>query len=295
MLKEAWINMNTISLRTYTLRLAHKDTEKNLRLDQIYDYVNEKERRIANAKHKEMDSFIIIKSFLNNLITGYSKDDDAKKIFRVGNIVIDEDERLISGIIQTGDYGYETELVDTDSGALAYKRKTSDAEVMPFYFLIYNPIEKDEGCVILQEFKGLGIKTPFLKYIRECFCSENENFVVNMRPLVPEQLIQELFSKGEPKKLRYIKFGINRDIADVQNDHKEDEYNIELCISARRNKYFQIQDGICDSISKCKPLNEIMSYFYDKKKFDRVIELHDFEYDTVKLQLSINGSDLSIG
>ena len=35
----------------------------------IYDYVNEKERRIANAKHKEMDSFIIIKSFLNNLIT----------------------------------------------------------------------------------------------------------------------------------------------------------------------------------------------------------------------------------
>ncbi|UEC42360.1 MAG: hypothetical protein METHAR1v1_550001, partial [Methanothrix sp.] len=36
MLKEAWINMNTISLRTYTLRLAHKDTEKNLRLDQIY-------------------------------------------------------------------------------------------------------------------------------------------------------------------------------------------------------------------------------------------------------------------
>jgi len=282
-------NMNTISLRTYTLRLTHKDATNNLRLDQIYDYVNEKEKLIAEAKYKENDSFNIIKSFLNNLITDYSVDDYAKKIFRVGKCVIDENERLISGIIQTGDYGYETELVDTGSGAVSYKRKTSDAEVMPFYFLIYNPKEKDEGCVILQEFKGLGIKTAFLKYIRDCFCSENENFVVNMLPLVPEQLIQELFSKGEPKKLRYIKFGLKSDPADVGNDHQEDEYNIELNISARRNKYFQIRDGICDSISNYKPLDEIMSHFYDKKKFDRVIELHDFEYDIVKLQLSING------
>jgi|LDZT01.1.fsa_nt_gi hypothetical protein len=282
--------MNTISLRTYTLRLTHKDVTNNLRLDQIYDYVNEKEKKIAEARYKEIDAFIIIESFLNNLITNYSVDEDAKKIFRVGNCVIDEDERLISGIIQTGDYGYETELVDTDSGAVSYKRKTSDAEVMPFYFLIYNPKEKDEGCVILQEFKGFGIKTPFLKYIRECFCSENENFVINMFPLVPEQLIRELFSKGEPKKLRYIKFGINRDIADVENDHKEDEYNIELSISAKRNKYFQIRDEICDSISNCKPLDEIMGHFRDKDKFDRVIELHDFEYDIVKLQLSINGT-----
>lgn len=286
--------MNTISLRTYTLRLTHKDVIDNLRLDQIYAYVNEKEKRIASAKHKENDAFNILKIFLNNLKTEYSVDDDEKKMFRVGKCVIDEENRIICGIIQTGDYGYETELVDTGSGAVSYKRKTSDAEVMPFYFLIYGPKEKDEGCIILQEFKGFGIKTSLLKYMRACFCSENENFVVNMPPLVPEQLIQELFSKGEPKKLRYIKFGINRDPADVGHDHKEDEYNIELNISARRNKYFQIRDGICDSISKCKPLDEILSHFYDKSKFDRVVELHDFDYDTVKLQLSINGKQKSI-
>jgi hypothetical protein len=41
--------------------------------------------------------------------------------------------RNVSGIIETGDYGYETDLIDRQTNNLSHHRTTNEAELMPFW------------------------------------------------------------------------------------------------------------------------------------------------------------------
>ncbi len=103
-------------------------------------------------------------------IEGYFRKNASKKIklntngrdfvFEVTDLNVNKKDRIIEGIIKTGDYGYEAELYNITTGATRTRTK-DDAELLPFYFLFYFPANKqaDKGIALLQRIYPYGIKS----------------------------------------------------------------------------------------------------------------------------------------
>lgn len=87
-----------------------------------------------------------------------------KKLLRIkheirdnGNIpVYYSGGRLISGILQSGAYGYEEDIVDT-SGNNNYRKSKSEAQMKPFFFLIEIPKDETTAYLFIQRNSSDGI------------------------------------------------------------------------------------------------------------------------------------------
>jgi hypothetical protein len=96
------------------------------------------------------DFLKIIEAFLAES-SGFSLSNRAEhKLIRVRRYSLRD--RTLDGIIETGDYGYEAELVDSQTQEVAHRQQTTEAQMLPFYFLADLPTQRDEGTLILQRF-----------------------------------------------------------------------------------------------------------------------------------------------
>lgn len=266
----------SISLSSYTLRILEKSTKKYVMMDKI---------------NQEDDIVEIFRSFLDYFLANTADENDSKKLFQVfrynpekdiiiGSIVY----RLISGIVKTGSYGYESDIVDKNGNNITHHRTAEEAELLPFYFLVAIPSNKDEGIVILQGFKQYGIKKIFTESFDNYFKSDRSEYKIEINDLIPEKLLDQLLDRGSVTKLRYISFNQPVDIADATAtvDHIEDQnLKAELVLSEKKG----IISGVINSIKRQLP--------YTKNKDDdplkKLIEITSFEYDTVKIEVRING------
>ncbi len=252
--------MPKISLASYTIRVMNKIDGKSAQLDSF-----------AHG----LDLFDLLCQYLDKLKNDHSNDIFSKKVMRVSSL--NRNGRILNGIIQTGDYGYESELIDTNDGALSYKKKTNEAEMISFYFLFYIPKGRDEGVVLLQRFKNYGIRKIFMAYMKRDFPDLKHHYLV-INPAIPKQVLDQYLSKGRLTKIKFVQFGLPADIADVvlSDGHQEQEGYIEFSISARRNGSFPPP--------VLERLREVLS---GKRKMKSIIELRkqDFEYDNVKVEI----------
>lgn len=266
----------SISLSSYTLRVKEKSTEKYVLLGEI---------------NQEDDALEIFHSFLDYFLANTADEDGSKKLFRISqyqpmrSIEIRSTEyRLISGIVKTGSYGYESDIVNKNGNTVTHHRTSEEAELLPFYFLVAIPRNKDEGIVILQSFKQYGIKKIFTESFDNYFRSERSEYKIEINDLIPEKLLDQLLERGSVTKLRYISFKQPVDLADAADteDHNEDSnLKAELILSEKKG----IISGVIDSIKNQLP--------YKKGQNDdplkKLIEITSFEYDTVKIEVRING------
>lgn len=106
---------------------------------------------------------------------------------------------------------------------------------------------------------------------------------VEVNPLVPQQLINQYLQGGRVTKLRFVRFSIPADVTDAYDagGHVEEEGHVELVVSARRNRRLPIIGRVRDVIDGRRNVREM-------------VELHDFEYDTVKVEIEMEGSRRTI-
>ena len=208
-----------------------------------------------------------------------------RKILTIRDFTLQDQDRIFSGIVKTGEYGYETELLDSNSGQPTHRRSVSEAEMMPFYFLIFLPQNTDEGILILQRFKQYGIKTILEKDINDYISSQYNSLELQINPLVPSQLINEYLRNGRILKLRFIRFSFPPDIADAYDtqDHLEEEGTTEYVISAKRR----------GSIPR-RILEVILEVINGQRSSNEIIEIQDFRYDKVKVEVELNGNRRTI-
>ena len=187
--------------------------------------------------------------------------------------------RTIGGVVETGEYGYEAELYDVEADAVSYQRTANDAEMVPFYFLVYLPTQRDEGVLILQRRAQYGIRTVFLQDFTQYFKEFDSTIQVEINPLVPQNLIDQYLQDGRLTKVRFIRFAIPTDVADAfeGGGHIEESGHTELVVSAGRNQRLPLLGRIRDVVNRRRDVNEM-------------IELHDFGYETVKVELEVAGS-----
>ncbi len=134
--------MVKISLSSYSIRI--KDSSRD-------DYV------LLDEFLPKKDFLSFVQEYFSFVETKLQLDEENKKLIRINNQKIKTVKRQIRGIIETGEYGFESEIIDTKKGTLKYKRAVEDAELLPFYFLISLPKGKDKGIIILQRFGQFGI------------------------------------------------------------------------------------------------------------------------------------------
>ncbi len=119
--------------------------------------------------------------------------------------------RYLSGIIESGEYGTEESIIDSDTGYLKYMKGKNDAPMVPFYFMINIPENSPYGYLILERIGNIGIHTILTKAIREYAGKElGSNYVLNINPFMLKEVFEENMSVvSEAKKviLRGVSYG----------------------------------------------------------------------------------------
>jgi len=220
--------------------------------------------------------FEIFSRFLDERETQASHDSSNKKLLRVSRK--DVRGRTIRGIIETGEYGYESDLYDVKHNKVSYKRRVNDAEIFPFYFLLSLPKNRDKGILILERFGQFGIRKllggDFNQYFAD-HCGDNS---LRIYPLTSQHLIDEIVRNCRVTKVRLIQFNIRKDIADAYDRgvREEEQGHLELAVIAKR-------DG---SIPILGRLREVVE---GRRDMNRLIEIRDFPYNAAKVEVDFGG------
>jgi len=252
--------MPTVFLSSYTVRLIDRSTGQMLPIGNFL---------------QGADLLAIFNQYLASLRANLSHDSEAQKLLSV--LRYSTKGRNVSGIVETGDYGYESTLYDVQSHSIAHHRTVNEAEMLPFYFIIKLPQQEDEGILLLQRFGQFGIKSTFCDNFIDYFELYYPQIALVIYPLVPLDLITEYLTKGRVTKIRFIKFSIPSDMADfIEHGHDEEDGQVEFVIKARRNGRIPIVDRLLDLVQR---RGEVRSFY----------EIRDFEYDNVKVEIYING------
>ena len=269
--------MTNIYLTGYSFRVVSK--KRNIVLDEDQE---------DGTKSKTPDIFQELSTYLAKISSDYDHNSDIKKLMKIDNLIINpDDNRCLSGIIKTGEYGYESELIKVPEKLLSHKRITDEAEMLPFYFLISLPKGRDEGIVILERFGQKGVRRIFRDSFNKYFSRMYPNYRIEMNPLVTKKLVDYYMNHGGLKKIRFIRFGMGKNIEDAydRKDHEEKEGYMELIAHAERGlgKYLPLKGRV----------NEFLS---GKRELKRLIELqeYNFEYDNIKLELEVNKKSRTI-
>jgi len=260
--------MARYTLAGYTIRAKMGD--QYTRLDNI------------NISGKLVDTLSVFLNYFNNRSLSPSHDRSGRKLLKVTNF--GRDGRQLYGIIETGEYGYESELYNVDTGNISYRRRIADAEMLPFYFTVYLPQNTNEGILLLQRFKQFGIKTMLEKDINR-YLSRYLQLPLKFEiyPLVPRQLIEQCLN-GRIVKLRFIRFSWPRDITDVyyMQDHYEEVGYIELVISAKKGRDIR---GVKE---------RIRAFLDGRIHLTDILEIRNFEYNNIKVEIDLNGNKRTV-
>lgn len=252
-----------------------------------------------NEINKNEDMKDVLKLFLDFYKTNVSDASYKKKIFQIfqfgqeSDITINSTQyRIFNGIVKTGNYGYESEIYNKNIKAVSYKREKEDAELLPFYFLIALPIDKNEGIVLLQGFKHFGIKTIFTETLNNFCSTEKPEYKIELNNLIDEKLLKILLDRGVTSKIRYIKFEQPVNLEDAyatDEDHEE--------IPAKLHAELTVYSGGNRALSKVMKLMKNKLPYQKSNEGDslsKLIEITDFEYDIVKIEIKINGKNRTI-
>jgi len=246
-------------------------------------------RRVTNSRKDKRPTYCKLSGFdgchdfYKDLI-GFFKEIQSNTLNRtykkyMKSMKVEKDGRIISGIVESGAYGRTSNIRDVETDDLTYKKRSEDADVLPFYFLFYIPEDKNEGILLLQRTGNFGIRTSVGNFLEPYFRKRHKGYGVELNALIREELTKQALRSGSIKKLRCVKYCAPLDRIDgLDEGHKEISSNMEIVLSANRipvvgriQKLFEPKSGI-----SVKNLVEIRDF--------------DFKYDTVKVEVEVEGS-----
>lgn len=225
---------NEIKLEVYTIRIRQeRDLDSYLPLK---DFLG------GNDFISFLEDYI--KSFDNQL----SCDDNQKRSFKIASnrIKISSKERIISGIIESGDYGYESEIYNINTGSKTYLKSIEDTEIKPFYFLIYLPLKENKAYLILQRMGIYGIHSIFKVHLSSYFKKKFSKLHIEFNPYISKEVAHTFLEKGNIKEFVLRRFNLPTDVADRLGfaGQEEDIRYIEMRIVSKRKKFLQLNKRV---------------------------------------------------
>lgn len=195
---------------------------------------------------------------------------------RVHSVKRNADSSVICGIFQTGENGFTSELVDTETGLVNHNRLTSEAEFIPFFFMLAVPHGSDFGILALQKFKSMGIRDALATPLIRQFDADHPGRRLRVNRLVPAALAQQLLNEASIKGIRLVSYPDAVDpTATLGGGYQERTHSIEMVFRPHRQGSF--------------PIGNIVSVLTGHRPASQLFEVNGFDYEKVKVELEING------
>jgi hypothetical protein len=261
--------MASFSLASYVLRVRNIEERE-------YEYLDD-------FSEPGRDLYDLLSDYLHALGTDLSLDNENKKLIKL-RPPLRRGNRILSGILETGEWGYTTQLQNVESGEITYDRQIDESENFPFYFLIQIPEASRRGIVILQRFGNRGIRTQLLTDFQNYFSTQFDDFRVHINPLAPGSVIdQYLSNEGRVTAIRLIQFQTPDDIAALYNRREEatEDVYTEFIIHAKARKHIPIFRRLRDVIE-------------GRRQVANLVEIQGIEPNIVKLNIEFRGKPRTI-
>jgi hypothetical protein len=217
---------NEIKLELYTFRIREKRSDDFLNLDSFFG---------------ESDFFAFFQEYISTLDQELLVNESQKKSlqFVSDNISIAFENRTISGVVESGDYGVESRIVDRTSKKENYRKMVDDLDIKPFYFLILAPKRHNKGLLVLQRLGGFGINALFTYHFEKYFKMKYEGLLVEFNPFVSKELAKAFIENGAIKEISLKRYSLPSDLIDKLGltNHREDVLSIELRITAKQKRF----------------------------------------------------------
>ena len=264
--------MNSYSLSVYRITIynSHKKDE----LLNLSNFDNGK-----NFIKLVNDMFL---TWRNEAITMVVKDDNARKVSRLkrdssNNWIYHCHTTYIDGIIESGNFGTQENIIDIETGDSKYIKLPKDAALVPFYFMIYILPNSNEGYLILERIMGLGIYSIIDKAIKTYIGSQVDGkYTLKIEPyIVPELLKLNLQAVGGAKRVTLKGVNINQ-FKSMSLSQDYQGCTTEVSFIAPRNTY----------------INDLFDLFKSNKSKDgnNLYRVNNIECTDVSFDLNINGN-----
>jgi len=253
--------MVRFKLVPYAVRIRRKMSEDYVVLDKI------------PMSGGFVDFFKIFTDFLRSYTKqSYILQKDRKTLY-VEDLTIKDEMRIVHGIIKSGEYGYEADFYDVKAQRrIPGARKVEHSEELPFFFLFHSPLAKnrDRGFLILEKFKNFGVRSVFGRSLQNYMkVNIDENLIVEIHPIIGEDLMKKLESADRILELKLIKKKVPKDVADkVLIENYEDVYE-ERSFKIKRNKniFFKKMESLIETLKNVTyPYYEVKGEKYDDIK-----------------------------
>ena len=274
--------MKNYSLSIYRISI-NKRLDKNDRVIlSDYDYGND-----LLSQLNEFFNTLKIEQFSNES-SSIIKDDEEKKISRIfknqnGLFELHTLSRYISGIIESGEFGTEENIIDSNTGQLKYRKKSIDAQMIPFFFMFNIPENSPYGYMVIERIGNIGIFSTLTKSIQKFLAPLiQDNVVLKIEPFfIQEVMDRNLNVISEAKKV-IIKGVRNKDlgIAKITDNLITDDIQADIVYKAPRNGSIQIRS----LLDKLKP---------SKNKKD-LYTFPNIEYADIAFELKLGGKTKTI-
>ena len=252
--------MPAVSLSTYSVRV----------LDPIGDPVPDLSRWPTGSSFSE-----VIQDYLGARRGQVVDDADNQIAVRVLDFA--RRGEYVSGTMERGDYGFGSTLFDIAHQRVSHDRQPTEADLIPYYFLFQVHPGADEGILILERFGRGGIRGALGSDLGDYMRHHFPDFRLDIRRLVPQQLVDQFLRNARIVRIRLIRFGIPSDIADRYDmGHEEEEGKVEFRITAKRGRHLPFLDRIRAVLAR-------------ELEPPRFLEVGGFEYDDVKVELELGG------
>lgn len=244
--------MRSYSLSVYRIRIYRQyKKEETVNLSD-YDYgkcfLNQVDDLFSSWKIKE-DNPIKDENVFKK-VSRLKKDGEGEWIYHKFATYID-------GIIESGEYGTQEEIIDIRTGESKYTKTKNDATLVPFYFMIYVEQDSNEAYLLLERIGNDGIFSVIKSAITKSISPQlTENYTISIEPyLVPEILNINFNAAGGAKKIILKGIGQNQ-FKDFQSDQILEGCHTEISFIAPKNKMFNNVIPFINALNKRKNNNE---------------------------------------
>ena len=266
--------MKLVGITTYGISVRD-EANHNLELHDVYgknflDYLYDIAHTLSGEYHKDR--------LLENVFAYDVVNKDTVKN-NVGQDIYD----IVYFRVKTGEYGEESEIIDSETGIRTHKKSVEEADVMPFGGCVIVPSgQYTEGVVLIQSLGRNGITSIIKKKFNEYIKEIDQQLRLVFNPVIPRVYMERLVTRGELKKIRLVSYGINDDDAE--------RFGVD------RGTTKIVQERVLKSTGGFirDKLDRIMQCVHGEITYNDIIQLDDFEIDDLKLEFTIGSRNKTV-
>ena len=206
---------------------------------------------------------------------------EEKRLYRMDIISQGSDEKVeyLLVEIESGRYGYKSNITDKETQKVEYQQKETDAPLMKFYLTILVPkiLEKAKvykGFMFFQNYGQYGVKTETIRGMKKYF-SEEFNRILWVGNISPEIFVETMLKTESIKKIFFVRNNISFDAADsVRFAYGKEQRVLEQ---------MRLTEGF---------VSRLRGYLSGS---NRIFEFENKDYNDVKLCIDMGGRNRIIG